>query len=320
MIFPQGWQVQVLKPSGAGSYADLSHGTDRYVVGLPGNPFEVQVTAPAAMFRSAPTLRVCLTIDGQSVGVSKILSESHPSTVFEGFVNTVKGEQRYSQFLFGKPQDAPQSSGAGSSRDKNTGGLEISIEHVQSSGHHVSLPKHTSNPAAGASKPVEGKKWFMRPSLKADSGDIVGKPFTFSTTRYDKVRHLATLSLRMETAAILTLRKVLNPKLPAHQAIINASTAAMRTEQIASSAPGQPSAVLGSGDIPRDAVRNQASSAGPSRPGTAVSSKPAGIKRNVKSEMVDLSCRPSAKVPKIEPGLPSQGFFANAEPELIDLT
>ena len=76
-----------------------------------------------------------------------------------------------------------------------------------------------------------GKKWFMRPSLKADSGDIVGKPFSFSTTRYEKIRHVATLSMRMETAAILTLRKVLNPELPAHQAIINASTAAMRADQ-----------------------------------------------------------------------------------------
>ena len=71
----------------------------------------------------------------------------------------------------------------------------------------------------------------MRPSLKADSGDIVGKPFTFSTQLYTKIRHLATLSMRMETAAILTLRKVLNPELPAHQAIINASTTAMQADQ-----------------------------------------------------------------------------------------
>lgn len=78
----------------------------------------------------------------------------------------------------------------------------------------------------------------MRPSLKADSGDVVGQPITFSTTRYDKIRHMATLSMRMETAAILTLRKVLNPELPAHQAIINASTAAMQPEQSSSSAPG----------------------------------------------------------------------------------
>lgn len=81
-----------------------------------------------------------------------------------------------------------------------------------------------------------GKKWFMRPSLKAEAGDVVGRPVTFSTTRYTSIGSLATLSMRMETAAILTLRKVLNPANAAHQAIIDASTAAMRDEEKASSA------------------------------------------------------------------------------------
>ena len=160
MIFPHGWQINALKPNGAGTYADLSHGTDRYVVGLPGKAFEVQVTVPAATFWSTPTLLVSLTVDGRSVGVCKVVTDRYPSSVFEGFVNTVKGEQRYSQFLFGKPQDAPElsapeSSGAGTSRDNNTGGLEVTIHQVKACGYQ-DAPQHTSNPAAGASKPVEG--------------------------------------------------------------------------------------------------------------------------------------------------------------------
>ena len=83
---------------------------------------------------------------------------------------------------------------------------------------------------------------------------------------------------------------------------------------------GQSSAVLGSGDIPQATARNQGSSAGLSRPAGAASSKAAGVKRSVKSEMVDLSSRPLAKVPKREPGLLTEEVSADAEPELIDLT
>lgn len=48
--------------------------------------------------------------------------------------------------------------------------------------------------------------------------------------------------------------------------------------------------------------------------------KTAGTKRHIKAETIDLnSARPSAKVPKTEPGLRAAGG-ASAEPELIDLT
>ena len=65
----------------------------------------------------------------------------------------------------------------------------------------------------------------MQPSLSAQSGNITGPPVKFSQTVYGKVRDLAVLDLRMETAAILVLRKVLDPEIPAHQAIIDRSQA-----------------------------------------------------------------------------------------------
>lgn len=155
MLFPQGWQVDILQPNGAGTYPDLSHGTDRYVVGVPGKPFEVRVTAPKALFWSAPLLSVNLLVDGQSVGICKILNEKHPSGTFEGFVNTVKGQHRASQFLFGKPQETEGAAGPASTRDTTTGGLEVTITHVQAGGYQAP-PGHTSHPAAKSSKAAEG--------------------------------------------------------------------------------------------------------------------------------------------------------------------
>ena len=57
----------------------------------------------------------------------------------------------------------------------------------------------------------------MQPSLSAQAGQVTGPPVTFSTVRYQTVSVLADLSMRMETAAILVLRKVLNPDIPSHQ-------------------------------------------------------------------------------------------------------
>lgn len=46
MKFFDGWQVDVLRPNDAGPYADIPHGSEKYVVGIPDQPFEVKVTAP----------------------------------------------------------------------------------------------------------------------------------------------------------------------------------------------------------------------------------------------------------------------------------
>ena len=57
----------------------------------------------------------------------------------------------------------------------------------------------------------------MQPSLSAQAGRVTGPPVTFSTARYQTISVLADLNMKMETAAILVLRKVLNPDIPAHQ-------------------------------------------------------------------------------------------------------
>lgn len=62
----------------------------------------------------------------------------------------------------------------------------------------------------------------MQPSLSAQQGHVVGKPVIFSN-KSKKVRVLATCNMRMETAATLVLRKVLDPNIASHQAIIDQS-------------------------------------------------------------------------------------------------
>lgn len=63
----------------------------------------------------------------------------------------------------------------------------------------------------------------MQPSLSAQQGEVVGKPIKFTKHVYKTVRTLMKCTIRMETATTLVLRKILNPDIPAHQAIINQS-------------------------------------------------------------------------------------------------
>lgn len=158
--------MDVVESVGGRSYPEVVQGADKYIVGAPGRPFYVQVTAPLAIFRSAPTLRVYLTIDGRDVGVWKLLNDKRPSCTFEGFLNTVKGEHRSSQFLFGKPQDASEISGASSSLDPRTGRFEVVIDHVHPNGFQTPQ-QHVSSSAAIPSKADTGVQ-FHKP-LASDS-------------------------------------------------------------------------------------------------------------------------------------------------------
>ena len=131
---------------------------------------------------------------------------------------------------------------------------------------------------------VAGKKWFLQPSLSAKAGNVVpGPPMTFSTNIYDHVRMLAELNLKMETAAILVLRKV--------QAIIDSSQPPHEPEE-----GGDESAdATATGRSPGDATR--------------------GTKRRVKSETMQ-----SNKAVKPEPLPTPLGQRMAGKSDIIDLT
>lgn len=146
-----------------------------------------------------------------------------------------------------------------------------------------------------------GKKWFMQPSLSAQQGAITGPAITFCTKKYVEGHHLATCTIRMETASILILRKVLNPDLPPHQAIIDQSEAAAPQQKATSPVSATPAAAYAA-----------------SRSNTSVkkerrSSHSTGIKRERTADAGS-----SSKAVKREPG--SSSGVAQQTPVCIDLS
>ncbi len=144
-----------------------------------------------------------------------------------------------------------------------------------------------------------GKKWFLQPSLAAKAGDVVAEPpITFNTHVYRSLRVLANLKLRMETAAILVLRKVLDPENPAHQRIIDASQPPDEQEEgegeslnVTSAAAASTSSPMGNGLSPR------------------------GTNRRVKAEKPQ-----SNKAVKPEPNQTPRNRNSGGQADVIDLT
>lgn len=73
---------------------------------------------------------------------------------------------------------------------------------------------------------IEGKKFFLQPSLGAKSGTILAER-PFEKKRFHNRRkargHNHTMQLRFETAPILQLRKILIPSNPDHAKLIQAT-------------------------------------------------------------------------------------------------
>lgn len=147
--------MDVVRPGDAPAYADISHGVNKYVVGVPGQPFEVRVVAPAQQFHACPLIRVELTVEGQSPNTTFVINRSHPSATFKGFVNTVKGQHLTNQFVFGKA-DRDAAAPATASGTSKTGGLQVRITQVQQLPGQAEPLKEVSYQGTGPSKAVEG--------------------------------------------------------------------------------------------------------------------------------------------------------------------
>ena len=159
MIFPGGWQVDVVRPGNAAAYADINHGAEKYVVGVPGQPFEVRVSAPAHQLHAFPQIRVELTVEGRNPNVCYILTSSQPSGTFKGFVNTVKGQHLTNQFVFGKAERDAAAPAIAPGTSK-TGGLQLRLVQVQQLPGHVEPAKQVSYQGTSASKAVEGRHCY----------------------------------------------------------------------------------------------------------------------------------------------------------------
>lgn len=164
MKFPGGWQVEVVRPENAAAYADINHDVEKYVVGVPGQPFEVRVTAPAHQLHAFPQTRVELTVEGRSPNTSYILTSSQPSGTFKGFINTVKGQHLTNQFVFGKAEKDAAAPAVAPGTSK-TGGLQVKISQVQQLPGHAEPAKHVSYQGTDACKAVEGQLSFVMQCL-----------------------------------------------------------------------------------------------------------------------------------------------------------
>lgn len=225
MQFACGIEVAVTRPNNGAAYANLKHGQDQYVVGVAGQPFDIRLSAPKSQFiSSAMSIRV--HVDGLPVGHHPHLKASRRSKILRGFVTTVQGQHFVRQFVFGQGSAQPGDSQAGDGlTSSRTGTIEIEVTAVEKTSKTKTPCSNVQGVNTELGQAVEGKKWFMQPSLSAQQGEVVGKPIRFSSKVYKTVRSLMKCTIRMETAPILVLRKLLNPDIPAHQAIINQSEA-----------------------------------------------------------------------------------------------
>ena len=120
-----------------------------------------------------------------------------------------------------------------------------------------------------------GKKWFLKPSLSTQQGQALPGVVKYSTKKYVTVKLLATCSMRMETAAILMLRKVLNPDFPLHQAIIDQSQAP--EEQEGSTDQNVPPIAVSSEMTSNRAVKRERTTTSPSANHRVVKREPIGV-------------------------------------------
>lgn len=120
-----------------------------------------------------------------------------------------------------------------------------------------------------------GKKWFLKPSLSTQQGQAITGVVNYNTKKYVSVKLLATCSMRMETAAILMLRKVLNPDFPLHQAIIYQSQAP--EEQEDSTDQNIPPIAVSSELTSNRAVKRERTASSPSANRRVIKREPRGV-------------------------------------------
>lgn len=142
-------------PNSGAAYPDIIHGDQRYVVGVPDQPFEVRVTAPFSQFTSG-LVRALLKVDDRCVGVSSILSPQKPCAKFTGFVSTVSGQNLTRQFLFGKAETSTSAFAQTPSQASKTGGIEVKLVVVNEVPGYNAPPQAQAQPGSASFKAVEG--------------------------------------------------------------------------------------------------------------------------------------------------------------------
>ncbi|KAJ9529869.1 hypothetical protein QJQ45_022278 [Haematococcus lacustris] len=174
--------------------------------------------------------QVVLKVDGKAIGYAATLRAQYPSYKFKGYMGGPDCQpNQLTNFKFAAAQTLTATSAEDVSniQDLKHGKLQLELwqsEEAPRKAWPAAAVLVNSGFSAGTGAQLarlpEGKKFFMAPSLST-SGGSRGKVMNL-VQGCKVVRLLADLTIDTETCATLVLRKVLDPRLPDHAAVLAA--------------------------------------------------------------------------------------------------
>ncbi|KAL6755452.1 hypothetical protein V8C86DRAFT_2677199 [Haematococcus lacustris] len=268
----------------------LVSGSRVTLVSSPGIEYAVTVrNVDNVSFIAFPCQSVGLKVDGKAIGYNATLQAHRSSYKFTGYMGGPGCQpNQLTNFKFAAAQTLTATSAEDVSniQDLKHGKLQLELWQSQEAPKKArpaaAVVVNSGFSAGTGAQPArlpDGKKFFMAPSLSTSGGSrgevvnlVQGCPL---------VRLLAELTIDTETCATLVLRKVLDPRQPAHAAVLAAwgpggSALPLPPPQPAPVAPVLPPATrqvqrgLGQGEsTPRQQVKRERQAGGSGAGGSA---------------------------------------------------
>eukprot|EP00878_Enallax_costatus_P016555 GHUV01017370.1.p1 GENE.GHUV01017370.1~~GHUV01017370.1.p1 ORF type:complete len:296 (+),score=74.51 GHUV01017370.1:53-889(+) len=198
----------------------------QYIVAEPIVEFELQVRIVNPLNR---VYRVSVRVDGQYAGYTICTSQAYDYRApFPGwYYNTGDGKVHYRHFKFGACRPSATATTVEHPDQIIAGKIEVKCNVVTAVGEKSVGSWHASagpfGSLASSKKLPEGKKWFLQPGLKAETGSLSSKTHCWNTKEYRKLCELPSLKIKYDTAENLQLRRILKPSNPQHAAILQNS-------------------------------------------------------------------------------------------------
>ncbi|KAL6751024.1 hypothetical protein V8C86DRAFT_735979 [Haematococcus lacustris] len=223
--------VSVISASTKQAMPIVVSGSRVTLVSSPGVEYAVTVRSiDNVSFLAFPRQRVVLKVDGKAIGYAATLRAQYPSYKFKGYMGGPGCQpNQLTNFKFAATQTLTATSAEDVSniQDLKHGKLQLELWHSEEAprkARPAAAVLVNSGFSAGTGAQLarlpEGKKFFMAPSLST-SGGSRGKVMNL-VQGCKLVRLLADLTIDTETCATLVLRKVLDPRLPDHAAVLAA--------------------------------------------------------------------------------------------------
>jgi len=229
------YRLELVRPDGRPFHQLRDTEGNFYVVAVPGDAFNVQLSRSSASSSTrhpkkgnVPVHLAYLKVDGRDVGIKKKFSRGSQTLTFLGFLSHGDlNTTTYESFVFAKP--AVSEDDNQTSPDSQTGRITVQVYQGISAGRrhsdYCAVASSTSQPLRSIPSLPDGKKFFLAPSLTTTGGQVTHGS-GFSSEKYVKdpshPQAVASLTLRYETPTTLLLRKILSPSNPAHVKVLDA--------------------------------------------------------------------------------------------------